>query len=256
MTKFPFSAVLLAAGSSSRMRGSLKQLLPLPVPPHATPPNAIASRVGSQPQPPAGPGPDANSWHAPPPTGDEEPVVRITARSLLAAQPEEVVVVTGYRGREVMRALNDLPVSFAPNPRHEQGQMTSVMAGLAALNAPCAAVMICLCDMVLIRPDDYRGLAQLFADLPRDAILIPFHDGQRGNPVTFAASRVPEALSGTINPGCRKLIEDHPQDVVRHEFAHPRFTTDMDTPADYERIRAQLASELQADVQTADSHPA
>jgi molybdenum cofactor cytidylyltransferase len=134
--------------------------------------------------------------------------------------------------------------------------MTSVMAGLAALNAPCAAVMICLGDMVLVRPEDYRGLAQLFADLPRDAILIPFHDGQRGNPVTFAASRVPEVLSGAINPGCRKLIDDHPQDVVRHEFAHSRFTIDMDTPADYEGIRTELARQALANTEPLSPHPA
>jgi molybdenum cofactor cytidylyltransferase len=57
---------------------------------------------------------------------------------------------------------------------------------------------------------------------------------------TFAASRVPEVLAGTINPGCRKLIEDHPADVVRHDFNHDRFCIDMDTPRDYESIRARL----------------
>jgi molybdenum cofactor cytidylyltransferase len=176
----------------------------------------------------------------------EEPAVRITARTLLAAQPEEVVVVTGHRGREVMQALEELPVTFAPNPRHAQGQMTSVMAGLAALTAPCSAVMICLADLVMIQPEDYRELARLFAQLPRDAILIPFHAGKRGNPVTFAASRVPEVLAGTINPGCRRLIEDHPADVVRHEFSHGRFCTDMDTPQDYQSIRAQMVSSAAA----------
>jgi molybdenum cofactor cytidylyltransferase len=210
MTELPFSAVLLAAGSSSRMAGELKQLLPLPV------------------------------------EGGTEPAVRITARALLAARPAEVVVVTGHRGREVMRALADLPLSFCPNPRHGEGQMTSVTAGLAALRAPCSAVMICLADMVLVEPDDYRGLAQIFAGLPRDAILVPHHAGQRGNPVTFAASRVPEVLAGTINPGCRRLIADHPADVVCHEFGHERFTTDMDTPEDYARIRSRLQGELSA----------
>ena len=176
----------------------------------------------------------------------EEPAVRITARALLAALPEEVVVVTGYRGREVMRVLEDLPVTFAPNPRHADGQMTSVMAGLAALSAPCSAVMICLADLVLVRPEDYRELAQLFAGLPRDAILIPFQNDKRGNPVTFAASRVPEVLSGTLNPGCRRLIDDHPLDVVRHEFSHGRFCTDMDTPEEYQAMRAELAGTVAA----------
>jgi molybdenum cofactor cytidylyltransferase len=94
----------------------------------------------------------------------------------------------------------------------------------------------------MVQPEDYRELAQLFARLPRDAILIPFHNNKRGNPVTFAASRVPEVLAGTLNPGCRKLIEDHPADVVRQEFSHERFCTDMDTPQDYRLIRARMAS--------------
>jgi molybdenum cofactor cytidylyltransferase len=95
--------------------------------------------------------------------------------------------------------------------------------------------------MVLIRPEDYRVLARTFAGLPRDAILVPHHQGNRGNPVTFSASRVPEVLSGAVNPGCRKLIQDHPQDVVCWEFDHDRYTTDMDTLEDYARIRGRVA---------------
>jgi molybdenum cofactor cytidylyltransferase len=208
MSTLPFSVVLLAAGSSSRMNGEFKQLLPVPT---ATGP---------------------------------EPVVRVTARAILEAGPREAIAVTGHRGREVMGALADLPLTFRSNPRYTEGQMTSVIAGLSALQAPCTAVMICLADMVLLEPDDYRTLANVFADLPRDAILVPHHQGNRGNPVTFAASRVPEVLSGAVNPGSRKLIADHPQDVVRREFDHDRYTTDMDTLEDYARIRGRLAAAL------------
>jgi molybdenum cofactor cytidylyltransferase len=208
MSKVPFSAVLLAAGSSSRMEGEFKQLLPIPT---------------------------ANGT---------EPVVRVTARALLAAGPAEVVVVTGHRGREVMTALADLPLSFCTNPRYMEGQMKSVTSGLTALRASCTAVMICLADMVLLRPEDYRALANVFAELSGDAILVPYHGNDRGNPVTFAASRVPEVLSGAVNPGCRKLIADHPQDVVCRNFEHDRYTTDMDTLDDYARIWARLAEEL------------
>jgi len=218
MSPLPFSVVLLAAGTSSRMLGELKQLLPLPT------------------------------------ASGAEPIGRITTRAFLAAQPEEVVVVTGHRGREVMSALVDLAesdettgevrLSFRSNPRYQEGQMTSVTAGLAALRVPCSAVMICLADMVLLQPEDYRELARTFAGLPRDAILVPVHQGRRGNPVTFAASRVPEVLSGSINPGCRKLIADHPKDVVCSEFEHDRYTTDLDTPEDYARIQAYFAASL------------
>lgn len=206
--RVPFSAVLLAAGSSTRMDGRFKQLLPVP------------TREG------------------------EQAAVRVSAQALLDAGAEEIVAVVGHRGREVMEALADLPLALRSNPRHGEGQMTSVIAGLSALQRPCLAVMVCLADMVLLRAEDHRALADAFADLPRDAILVPHHEGMRGNPVLFAASRVPEVLGGQLNPGCRKLIQDHPDDVVKFEVGHDRCTTDMDAWDDYLRIRARLAHEL------------
>ena len=100
-----FSAVMLAAGLSSRMQGQHKLLLP----------------VGGQ------------------------PAVRRTVSALAAAGPGEIVVVTGFKGRAVMEALDGLPVTFQYNPRYEEGQMTSVAAGVAALRAPprqCAASLL------------------------------------------------------------------------------------------------------------------
>lgn len=194
-----FSAVVLAAGTSSRMQGQHKLLLPI-----------------------AG-----------------EPVVRHTVRSLLESGPEEVVVVTGFDGRTVFDALSDLPVRFQPNPRYEEGQMTSVAAGVATLSAPCDAIMICLADQVLLAPDDYRALAEVYASMPHGSIVVPHFQGQRGNPVLFSASHAPEVAAGRKNIGCRKLIADHPEEVFVFDARHDRYTVDMDTPEDYKHILAR-----------------
>jgi len=195
-----FSAVVLAAGLSSRMKGSHKLLLPV----------------------------------------DGQPAVRRTVSALAAAAPEEIVVVTGFKGRAVMEALDGLPVTFQCNPRYEQGQMTSVAAGVAALHAPCSVVLVCLADQVLLNAVDYRELVDAFAAMPRGSILIPMFNGQRGNPVAFSASYAAEVISGHVNPGCRKLIAEHPDEVFIHEAAHDRFIVDMDTPEDYASILARL----------------
>jgi molybdenum cofactor cytidylyltransferase len=196
-----FSAVVLAAGMSSRMQGRHKLLLP----------------VGG------------------------EPAVRRTVGAVSAAGPAEIVVVTGFRGRAVMEALDGLAVRFQPNPRYEEGQMTSVAAGVAALVAPCNVVMVCLADQVLLSAADYREVVDAYAAMPRGSILMPVFNGQRGNPVVFSVSYAAEVISGHINPGCRKLIAEHPDEVYLHEAAHDRFTTDMDTPEDYERMLVRLA---------------
>ena len=196
-----FSAVVLAAGLSSRMQGQHKLLLPV----------------------------------------DGQPAVRRTVSALAAAGPEEIVVVTGFRGRAVMEALVDLPVTFQSNPRYEEGQMTSVAAGVAALRAPCSVVLVCLADQVLLETADYRELIDAFAAMPRGSILIPVFNGQRGNPVAFSASYAAEVISGHVNPGCRKLIAEHPDEVFIHEAAHDRFIIDMDTPEDYAVILARFS---------------
>ncbi|MFJ1258135.1 NTP transferase domain-containing protein [Cupriavidus sp. CuC1] len=195
-----FSAVVLAAGTSSRMGGKHKLLLPV-----------------------AG-----------------EPAVRRTVSAVLAAGPRELVVVTGFNGRAVTEALADLPVSFQPNLRYEEGQMTSVAAGVAALRLPCSIVLVCLADQVLLGPGDYLELVRAFGAMPHGSILVPVFEGQRGNPVAFSASYAAEVVAGHVNPGCRKLIADHPAEVSVHAASHDRFTTDMDTPEDYARIVERL----------------
>jgi molybdenum cofactor cytidylyltransferase len=196
-----FSAVVLAAGLSSRMQGQHKLLLPV----------------------------------------DGQPAVRRTVSAIVDAQPQEVLVVTGYRARAVMEALDGLPVTFQGNPRYEEGQMTSVAAGVAALRAPCNVVMVCLADQVLLVADDYRELVSAFAAMPYGSILVPMYDGQRGNPVLFATSYAPEVIGGHLNPGCRKLLVEHADEVWTYEAAHDRFVVDMDTPDDYARVLERLS---------------
>ncbi len=89
------AAVLLAAGSSRRMNGANKLLLPV-----------------------AG-----------------EPMIRRMARTLLASRVTSVTVVTGHEAERVAAALEGLPVRLVRNERHADGQMTSVRSGVLAATA-------------------------------------------------------------------------------------------------------------------------
>jgi len=201
MSALRFSAVVLAAGTSTRMPGGHKLLLPL---------------------------------------GDQA-VIRRTARELLGAGPEEVVVVTGCNARAVSNALTGLSVRVQFNPRYEEGQMTSVAAGVAALGMPCDAIMICLGDMALLETADYRELMAAYESRPHGSIVVPRRGAMRGNPVVFASEFKAEIVAGERNLGCRKLISDHPGEVHAYEPVHERFFADLDTPDDYARHLERLA---------------
>lgn len=197
-----WSAVILAAGTSSRMRGQHKLLMPL-----------------------AG-----------------KPIIRHTAERLCAAGPQEVVVVTGHQAREVGTALSGMPVSIQLNSRYEEGQMASAALGVGALQSATDAVMMCLGDMVLLGPGDYVELVSAYVDQTDRSIVIPYYQGQRGNPILFASSYVHEVAIGERHIGCKKLANEYPDDVYRYQAAHDRFTTDLDTPEDYTRLLSRFGA--------------
>jgi molybdenum cofactor cytidylyltransferase len=196
-----WSAVVLAAGTSSRMEGRNKLLLPIA----------------------------------------DKPVIRRTVEEVVSAGPHEVVVVTGFQGRDVGRALADLPVSLQPNLRFEEGQMASVAAGVGALAHATDAIMVCLGDMVLLGRQDYLDLVAAYEVATESSIVIPYLGEERGNPILFAASYAPEVVAGDRKLGCRKLANAYPNEVHRYAARHDRYTTDMDTPDDYARISRRYA---------------
>jgi molybdenum cofactor cytidylyltransferase len=169
-------------------------------------------------------------------------VIRHTVERILAAAPQEVVVVTGYRGRDVMAALADVPVDVQPNPRYEEGQMKSAAVGAGALTKATDAVMMCLGDMVLLEPRDYAELVAAYLELTDRSIVIPYLGERRGNPILFASSYVHEVAVGERRIGCRKLANQYPDDVFRYAAAHDRFTSDMDTLDDYARALERLGA--------------
>ena len=123
--------------------------------------------------------------------------------------------------------LSDLPLRCVVNERYVDGQQTSVACGLEALTEPVDAYVVCLSDLPLMRPADLHELFGAFAHDPQTAILMPVHQGQRGNPVVFDAG-LRDALLATPG-GARAWMDAHPGAVRRHPVAHPGFTTDLDT---------------------------
>lgn len=195
------TVIVLAAGLSSRMGEQAKMLLPV-----------------------AG-----------------EPMVRRTVRNALGLDPVELVVVTGHRAEEVEAALDGLPVTIVYNPDYASGQPGSVAAGARALTAHTEVAIVMLGDQPLVTTAELQLLLEAYIHLEEGrTILVPHHQGKRGNPVLFAARHLPAVAEGGLNVGCRKLIDSHPDEVASPDFPQDVFTLDCDTPEDYQRLLDRL----------------
>lgn len=164
-------------------------------------------------------------WHG-------EPLVRHMARTALAAQFAEVVVVTGHAGDAVARALHALPVRVVHNPRHAEGMSTSLIAGFQALAATSQAAAVLLVDQPLITTALLDLVLAAAAEHP-DQVVAPVWNGQRGNPIVFPRRfwELIWALSG--DQGARRAVATLGAALHLVPVDTDAVVRDADTPEQY-----------------------
>ncbi|PCH81561.1 MAG: hypothetical protein COB90_03900 [Hyphomicrobiales bacterium] len=164
-----------------------------------------------------------------------QPLIRRTVETCLTCSTR-IIVVLGHQLDPVRKVLDGLNVRFVVNPRYISGQKTSVRCGLDHAAGDGSAIMIGLADLPLLQPGDLAQLIQCFDDQAGEKIVQPWFGGQPGNPVLFPASlTLPKQDTGP-GPFCRTFIKDNPDLVFRLQVDHPHFTTDLDTPEDYQTL--------------------
>jgi molybdenum cofactor cytidylyltransferase len=169
---------------------------------------------------------------------DGRAIIRHAVESVLAGGVDSVWVVTGPDVEPVEAALAGLAVQIVVNPAPEEGQASSLRAGIAALPASVDAVLIALGDQPALAPSIIPALLAARRTSPKLIVAPRYRDGQ-GNPVVFKREIFPELLRLTGDQGARPIIQKEPARVEWVELDLP-MPPDVDTPADYEKIRAKL----------------
>jgi molybdenum cofactor cytidylyltransferase len=165
-------------------------------------------------------------------------IIRYVVESVLSGGVDSVWVVTGADVEPIEAALAGIEVQIAVNPAPEEGQAGSVRTGIAALPPSVDAVLIALGDQPLLAPSIIPALLAARRTSPKLIVAPRYRDGQ-GNPVVFKREIFPELLRLTGDQGARPIIQKEPTRVEWVELDLP-MPPDVDTPDDYEKIRANL----------------
>jgi CTP:molybdopterin cytidylyltransferase MocA/xanthine/CO dehydrogenase XdhC/CoxF family maturation factor len=167
---------------------------------------------------------------------DGEPLIVRSVRTVLHTGFDQIVVVLGHQAEQVERVLQPLGVRCVLNPDFESGQVSSVRAGLAALAPALDAVMICLGDQPLLEVSDLGALKRAFRARPHGSIVVPTHQGSRGNPVALDWASAVETLQRGASYGCRHFLDEHPERVYSWPAPNEHFIRDVDLPGDYQAL--------------------
>jgi len=164
-----------------------------------------------------------------------KPFVRQVAETALQAGLWPVVVVTGFCATDVESALNGLPVNIVRNPEYQQGQSTSIRAGIESLSGKAGAAVFLLADQPQIPVDVIRALVESHGQ-NMQAILAPLVlENRRANPVLFDRDTFPDLMQLTGDVGGRGIFDKHRVEYL--PWHDEILLLDVDKPEDYQKLK-------------------
>lgn len=171
------------------------------------------------------------------PLGGETFVSRV-CRTMAAAGVDDVVVVAGAEFEAVTAAVDraGLPARIIENPRRHEGQLSSVLAGLAVADRPgVEAVVVHLVDAPLVAAGTVRAVVDAFRRT-QAPVVRPVVNGRHGHPVLFARSVFDELRCADPAIGAKAVVRAHRAEVCDVPVDDAGACEDIDTADDYVRL--------------------
>ena len=148
-----------------------------------------------------------------------------------------IFVVVGANSKAVAQAVSDLPVNIVPNADWQRGLASSLKAGLNSVEPRCQAVMITLCDQVLVTESHLCRLAECWIREPSRIIASGYAD-TLGTPAVIPAEFFPQVLALVGDAGAKSILNNNAGRVRTVPIPEAEF--DLDVPADLETLKKKL----------------
>lgn len=190
------SAIVLAAGKSSRMGAENKMLLPF---------------KGST-------------------------VIGTVLNALEQSLVHEIIVVENHETSIALQLDTSAKLKFVTNLDAGQGLTSSIQCGIKAASRSATAYLICLGDMPLLTNSDYNILINKLLENNRKVILIPKFNNKRGNPVLFSSHFKEDILLLKDKEGCKPVVVANEHFINEVPFSNNHCHVDIDNMEDYKNL--------------------
>jgi molybdenum cofactor cytidylyltransferase len=166
-------------------------------------------------------------------------VTRIV-RTFVAAGISDVIVVVGHEANLVVDAFagSDLSATFVENPDYEQGQLSSLLAGLRVVDRPgVVATLVTLVDVPLIAVSTVRVVVERYMNT-HAPIVRPVRGADHGHPVLIDRSLFGELRRADPQEGAKAVVRSHASPAGDVPVDDAGAFADADTPLEYKRLRS------------------
>jgi molybdenum cofactor cytidylyltransferase len=164
------------------------------------------------------------------------PLLQVVVDNAAASHLDDVVVVLGAHRDLIRQSVDFHRARLVQNERFAEGQSTSVVAALEAINPEVSAVLFLLGDQPGVTPDVIDAVLDAF-DGSTNSIVMPSWQGIPANPVLFGSGFFDELYALRGDEGARPVVKRHPDCVHLVEVDRP-VPPDIDTEVDYAQLLA------------------
>jgi molybdenum cofactor cytidylyltransferase len=164
---------------------------------------------------------------------NDSTVIGKVVSTLMMAQIEPIVVVTGGAHTLVVEALKQFSVKNIFNPNFANGEMLdSLQVGLSNMPVHVNAALIVLGDQPLIDESVVRAVVEKYI-FDEVKLVVPSFRMRRGHPWLVDRQLWPQILALKHPETLRDFMQANDQDIRYVIVDTPSILQDIDTPEDY-----------------------
>ena len=145
----------------------------------------------------------------------------------------EVKIVLGSQAELILERLPQLRANVVINPEYEQGQLSSLIRGLKALEGySIDGLMLFLVDHPFVDRHLINELLDWFSS-HNNPLVIPTFKKKRGHPIIFAHELFPELINAPVDAGAVIVVRKYQDKILHVETGQAGILLDIDTPEAY-----------------------
>src|SRR3954451_12925786 len=145
------------------------------------------------------------------PIGDGQTFLTRIVRTLLDAGVDDVIVVVGHDADLIASGFSEsgLPARFVVNHDYDRGQLSSLIAGLNAVDRPgVAAVLLTLVDVPLVSTSTVRAVIDGYRRT-RAPIVRPTSGERHGHPLLIDRAVFDALRAADPSAGAKPIVRAH-----------------------------------------------
>ena len=172
------------------------------------------------------------------PAGDGHTFLTRIVQTLLDAGVDDVIVVVGYEAEAIAQNFSEsgLPARFVVNREFDRGQLSSMLAGVNAIDRPgVSAVLVTLVDVPLVSAATVRAVIDSYR-ITHAPIVRPTSGERHGHPLLIDRSVFAALRAADPATGAKPIVRAHASPSGDIPIDDEGAFTDIDTAEEYQKI--------------------